>query len=158
MIYITKNERKALRILSWVSLLSFSSSSCLFACFKGGMGTRACPSSPLVWRMCPYLQWSPKSWIHLAPLQRFGSPDSSSSRSKSIQGCCCCFSTVTVPLWECSWWFTVSSICASAPWIYIIVIYPMVTINLFTTSESPKYSNPPIFCCLQKFVFFLEQK
>ena len=27
--------------------------------------------------------------------------------------------------------------------------------NLFTTSESPKYSNPPIFCCLQNFVFFL---
>ena len=29
------------------------------------------------------------------------------------------------------------------------------TFNLFTTSESPKYSNPPIFCCLQNFVFFL---
>ena len=28
-------------------------------------------------------------------------------------------------------------------------------INLFTTSESPKYSNPPIFCCLQNFGFFL---
>ena len=23
-------------------------------------------------------------------------------------------------------------------------------INLFTTSESPKYSNPPIFCCFRK--------
>ena len=31
--------------------------------------------------------------------------------------------------------------------------YP--TFNLFMTSESPKYSNPPIFCCLQNFVFFL---
>ena len=31
----------------------------------------------------------------------------------------------------------------------------MVYIILFTTSESPKYSNPPIFCCLQNFVFFL---
>ena len=29
------------------------------------------------------------------------------------------------------------------------------TINLFTTSESPKYLNLPIFCCLQNFVFFL---
>ena len=27
--------------------------------------------------------------------------------------------------------------------------------NLFTISESLKYSNPPIFCCLQNFVFFL---
>ena len=29
------------------------------------------------------------------------------------------------------------------------------TTKLFMTSESPKYSNPPIFCCLQNFVFFL---
>ena len=34
-------------------------------------------------------------------------------------------------------------------------IFGLLPYNLFTTSESPKYSNPPIFCCLQNFVFFL---
>ena len=42
-------------------------------------------------------------------------------------------------------------------WFIIVWIKYLFT-NLFTTSESPKYSNPPIFCCLQNFVFFLDQK
>ena len=38
--------------------------------------------------------------------------------------------------------------------VSVCVAGKMQISNLFTTSESPKYSNLPIFCCLQNFVFF----
>lgn len=34
----------------------------LFVCFKGAMGTGACPCPPFAWRTCLYLQKSSQSW------------------------------------------------------------------------------------------------